>query len=104
MDLILTSRRVGAEEGQSLGFVSRVAAPEALLEEALAVAREICIASPMAIRATKEAVRRGLEGALDEALRDQMGYPAMEALFASNDFVEGPRAFSEKRPPQWRGR
>ena len=104
MDLILTSRRVGAEEGKSLVFVSRVAAPEALLEEALAVAREICIASPMAIRATKEAVRRGLEGALDEALRDQMGYPAMEALFASNDFVEGPRAFSEKRPPQWRGR
>lgn len=104
MDLILTSRRVGAEEGKSLGFVSRVAAPEVLLEEALAVAREICVASPMAIKASKEAVRRGLEGSLDEALRDQMGYPAMEALFASDDFVEGPRAFSEKRPPQWRGR
>lgn len=103
MELILTSRRVGAEEGKALGFVNDVVEAGALMERARAVAATICKASPMAIRAAKEAVTIGSDGPLSAAMTDQWKYPAMAALFASDDFVEGPRAFSEKRPPVWKG-
>ncbi len=104
MELILTSRRVSAEEGKALGFVNYVAPADALMETALEVAKTITRASPMSIRASKEAVSLGLEDTLDGAITKQWDYPAMVALFASEDLVEGPKAFAEKRAPQWKGR
>ena len=104
MELILTSRRVSADEGKELGFVSHVTAPEALMKKAMEVAGAITKASPMSIRASKEAVSLGLEDTLDGAIKKQWKYPAMVALFASDDLVEGPKAFAEKRAPQWKGR
>ena len=104
MELILTSRRVSAEEGRQLGFVNQVTTPEALMETAMELARSIARASPMSIRASKEAVARGLDDSLEGAIKGQWEYPAMVALFASEDLVEGPKAFAEKRPPQWKGR
>jgi len=59
----------------------------------------------MSVRASKEAVYRGLdEPSLEAAITSQNGYPAVRALFRSEDFVEGPLAFSQKRAPQWKGR
>jgi crotonobetainyl-CoA hydratase len=59
----------------------------------------------MSVRASKEAVLRGLdELTLEAAIRRQGKYAAVAALFRSQDFVEGPRAFAEKRPPRWTGR
>jgi crotonobetainyl-CoA hydratase len=58
----------------------------------------------MSIRASKEAVLRGLdELSLQAAIEAQDAYPAVRALRSSADFVEGPLAFSEKRAPNWRG-
>lgn len=105
MAMILTARRVSAEEGMALGFVHQVVAPGELMGAAQTLAGEICQCSPMSVRASKQAVLSGLdEASVEAAIRNQRRYPAVAALFSSQDFVEGPRAFAEKRPPKWSGR
>ncbi|MGA0606697.1 enoyl-CoA hydratase-related protein [Phenylobacterium sp. VNQ135] len=105
MAMILTARRVSAAEGKELGFVAEVTAPQDLMRTAREWAKQICELSPMSVRASKEAVYRGLdEASLEAAIRGQNKYPAVEALFTSEDFKEGPLAFAQKRPPQWKGR
>ena len=59
----------------------------------------------MSIRASKEAVYRGLaEPSLQAAIEQQSKYEALRAMFRSEDLIEGPMAFAQKRPPQWKGR
>ena len=104
LGMILTGRRVSAAEGKSLGFVNDVVPAGEALAAAKKWAAQIMEASPMSVRASKQAVYRGLaEPTLEDALKNQMGYPAVGALFKSDDFLEGPRAFAEKRTPNWKG-
>jgi crotonobetainyl-CoA hydratase len=105
MGMILTARRVSAAEGKELGFVHEVTAPQDLMRTAHQLAKAICELGPMSIRASKQAVYQGLdEPSLEAALKGQNKYPAVAALYTSEDFKEGPLAFAEKRPPQWKGR
>ncbi|MFN3511416.1 MAG: enoyl-CoA hydratase-related protein [Phenylobacterium sp.] len=105
LGMILTGRRVSAQEGYELGFVNEVAAPGELMAAARRWAAQIAELSPMSIRASKEAVYKGLdEPTLEAAIKGQNRYPAVAALFKSEDFVEGPMAFAQKRAPQWKGR
>jgi acetyl-CoA C-acetyltransferase len=105
MGMILTGRRVSAEEGLALGFVNEVAEPGALLDAARRWAELILECSPMSVRASKEAVMRGLaEPDIANIASEQFHFPAMKALFRSRDIREGPLAFSQKRPPRWTGR
>ena len=105
MGMILTGRRVSAAEGAELGFVNEVVPAADLMAAARRWAGQIAELSPMSIRASKEAVFKGLdEPTLEAAIRGQNRYPAVSALFTSEDFVEGPLAFSQKRPPNWKGR
>jgi crotonobetainyl-CoA hydratase len=105
MGMILTGRRVSATEGETLGFVNEVVPAGELMAAARRWAGQIAELSPMSIRASKEAVFKGLdEPTLEAAIRGQNRYPAVSALFTSEDFVEGPLAFSQKRPPNWKGR
>jgi len=105
MGMILTGRRVTAAEGLSLGFVNEVVPAAELMNAARRWAAQICELSPMSIRASKEAVYKGLdEPSLEAAITGQMKYPAIRALFGSEDFKEGPMAFAQKRAPQWKGR
>src|SRR3990167_5538754 len=105
LGMILTGRRVSAAHGYELGFVNEVTPPQELMATARKWAAEICELSPMSIRASKEAVFKGLdEPSLEAAIKGQMRYPAAAALFKSEDFVEGPMAFAQKRAPAWKGR
>jgi len=104
LGMILTGRRVSAREGYELGFVNEVVPAGELMAAARRWAGLIGELSPMSVRASKAAVMRGLdEPSLEAAIVGQRRYEAVAALFRSQDFVEGPRAFAEKRPPRWTG-
>ena len=103
LGMILTGRHVPAEEGKSLGFVNEVVPHDELAEVARSWAETICQCAPLSIRASKDVVYRSLDCAsLEESMKRQ--YDSVVAMRDSEDFVEGPKAFSEKRPPNWQGR
>jgi crotonobetainyl-CoA hydratase len=102
MGMMLTGRRVTAREGLELGFVNEVVEGD-VVEAAKRWAAEILACSPMSIRATKEAALRGLSASVEDGLRAEWDYPAMKAMLASEDAVEGPAAFAAKRAPLWKG-
>ena len=105
LGMILTGRRVSAKEGKDLGFVNDVAAPADLMATAKKWAAQILELSPMSVRASKQAVYQGLaEPSVEAGLKAQNKYPAVAAMFRSEDFVEGPMAFAQKRVPQWKGK
>lgn len=105
MGLILSSRRIGAEEGLRLGFVNEVVPAGQLKAAVDRWCADILRASPMSIRASKETVMRGLsETDVGAAMRHQPTYPAYAAWRESEDAQEGPAAYVEKRPPVWKGR
>jgi crotonobetainyl-CoA hydratase len=58
----------------------------------------------MSIRASKQTIRKGLAVSLEQAIEEQREYPAVKAMAASQDYIEGPKAFAEKRPPNWQGK
>jgi crotonobetainyl-CoA hydratase len=105
LGMILTGRRVAASEGKELGFVNEVVPVAQLMTTAKERARQIMELSPMSVRASKQAVYRGLtEASVGDALKNQNTYPAVAAMFRSDDLREGPKAFAEKRAPQWKGK
>ena len=103
LGIILTGRRVPAAEGKSLGFVNEVVPAGEALAAARRWAALILECSPMAIRASKQVACRSLDAPTLEAAMTAT-YPAQAANLASQDYVEGPRAFAERRKPNWRNR
>ncbi|MFW2829193.1 enoyl-CoA hydratase-related protein [Sphingomonas sp. ID0503] len=101
MTMILTARQVSACDGRELGFVSEVVEPGGELDRALAIAGEIAVCSPAAIRAAKATAMRGLDIPIAESIDAQFDWPEVSAMRASPDAIEGPRAFAEKRAPRW---
>ena len=103
MGLLLTGRRLTAREGLELGFINEVVAGD-VLAAARRWAAEILECSPLAVRATKNAVLRSFSEPLQSALADVWSYPAVRTMLTSEDAREGPAAFAAKRRPAWRGR
>lgn len=102
MGMIMTGRHVSAAEGKELGFVNDVVPQAELMDAAKKWAGMIAECSPMSIRASKQAVMGGLDVANFEAAF-QTKFPAIMDMLKSQDFIEGPRAFAEKRKPNWKG-
>ena len=102
LEMILAGRRLTAQEAAEHGLVSRIVAPDALLDEARRIAREIAKRSPVAIRLARDAVNMALETGLSAGM--EIERRALALAFSSEDAQEGFKAFLEKRPPEFRGR
>ncbi|QUH03599.1 crotonobetainyl-CoA hydratase [Saccharopolyspora erythraea] len=105
-EMLLTGRRMTAAEGHRWGLVTSVVPASELPAEAAALAHRIRAGAPLAVAAVKEILRE--TAALDVESGYRLlrggGLPNYRAMLASEDAREGPRAFAEKRPPQWTGR
>lgn len=101
MGMILTARHVSADEALAMGLVNEVVAQSELMSTAMRWAAQIEECSPMAVRASKQVVMQGLDaGGVEAAINGK--YSAAGDLFRSDDVVEGPKAFAEKRKPNWK--
>ena len=106
MEMLLTGRRMSAEEALRWGLFNAVVPLAELMATARALAEEIVAAAPLAVEATLEMLRDTEAMSVEDYFVAQRGgkLPLYERLLASEDAKVGPRAFAEKRDPVWRGR
>jgi 2-(1,2-epoxy-1,2-dihydrophenyl)acetyl-CoA isomerase len=103
LDLIWTGRTMDAQEALQFGYVSQVVPPDQLMDAVMAYAKKLARGPQVAIELAKRLVYEGLEPTkLFKELRS--AEHAMLIARATEDAIEGPRAWSEKRPPQFQGR
>lgn len=102
LDMILTAERISAEEALAAGILKEVVPKGESLAAALIVAEKICKNGPLAVRAAKEAIIRGMSMPLEEGL--MLEQTLAEPVRQSEDAKEGPKAFTEKRQPDFKGK
>jgi 2-(1,2-epoxy-1,2-dihydrophenyl)acetyl-CoA isomerase len=102
IELLYTGARLRGEQARAIGLCDRLVPSERLLEDAVALAEEIAISSPLAVRA----IRQTMRGDLAERIRAATAREEAEQakLFATEDFREGVAAAAERRPPRFSGR
>jgi enoyl-CoA hydratase/carnithine racemase len=100
MEIILSGEFIDAKKGYEIGIVNRLSRKEDLMKEVDALTDSILKCSPMAIQAAKQSAVLGKDMNYDDAQIAE--FSMFKKLKKSNDFVEGPRAFSEKRNPKWK--
>ncbi|MFD0825967.1 crotonase/enoyl-CoA hydratase family protein [Neobacillus sp. M.A.Huq-85] len=104
-ELIFTGDALSADAAAKWGLVNHVVPHEQVMEKAMEVAQKIANNAPVAVRASKDILYKGLDVPLDHPqtaweINDQY----VEVVMSSEDSLEGPRAFAEKRQPVWKGK
>ena len=102
MEFLLTADAFPAERALELGLVNEIVDPDELMDRAFHWASRITKNAPLAVQATKESVIRGMATTLDEAYVIEQEISS--EVFKTEDAKEGPKAFAEKRTPNWQGR
>jgi enoyl-CoA hydratase len=101
MEMAITADPISAEEAADLGLVARLTDKGGALEGALALAERVARNAPLAVAASKQLVK-ATQGLTEEEFW-ALQRPLQTRVFGSKDAKEGPRAFAEKRPPNWTG-
>jgi len=101
--MVLTGRRLTADEALAAGLVNRVVEAGTALEGAPALAQEVPAGSPTSVRLSLQ-VMAETEGIADTAEAVVFPSPALDDLVMSEDAIEGQTAFAQKRAPQWKNR
>jgi crotonobetainyl-CoA hydratase len=106
MELLLTGRWMDAAEAARWGLVNEIVPAADLLPRARALAQMLADGPPLVFAAIKEVVREAETLSFHDAIARIMrrGFPSVATLYASEDQLEGARAFAEKRAPVWQGR
>tara|TARA_B100000029_G_scaffold378773_2_gene373564 strand:- start:3 stop:779 length:777 start_codon:yes stop_codon:yes gene_type:complete len=102
LELVLTAQPVTAQRAYDMGFLNKVVPAADLMEEAMAMAQSIADNAPLAVQTFKELAYRGLNMSNQDI--SALTYQMYDALLLTEDSREGPKAFAEKRKPQWKGR
>jgi enoyl-CoA hydratase len=102
LEVILTGDPISAERAYHFGMVNELCEPGTALDTAIALAERICANAPLAVRASRKVAVEATDQPDDVGWK--MSTQAMADLATTEDFAEGPKAFIEKRAPEWRGR
>lgn len=101
-EILLTGNRITAQEAYRIGLVNKVVPLDKLMDTAKEMANTICSRGPLGIRASKEAMVRGYDMVLEEGLK--LESQLATHIRTTEDFMEGARAFVEKRPPDYKAK